>query len=191
MAGFNKLNNGMKKVSYGISYVSMVVIFIIMVLTFVAVMLRYFVPGAGISGMVELTELAMVLIVFLGFSFTQYAGGHVHVDIFTNMIKNLRARFIFNGCIRIVTAFFSFWVTYAAFLRAVSEKVVTGVLKIPVAPFVYVMAIGMAWFSIVLLMDGLDHFLQGVSKEGPTPEKTEADIIVEEALAAAGQETAE
>lgn len=187
MAGFNKVNNVMRTISNGLNYISMIAIFATMVLTFIAVLLRYL-PITGFSGMIELTELAMVLIIFFGLSYTQYAGGHVHVDIFTNMIKNMRARYIFNGIIRIITAFFSFWVAYAAFLRVPEERVSTGVLHIPIAPFVAIMAIGMTWFTIVLLMDGLDHFLQGVSKEGPKPEKTEADIIVEEALAAAGED---
>lgn len=179
MAVFNKINGVFKKISHGVSYLSMVVTFAVMIMMIIAIILRFF--KSGIPGSIEMTEIAMIVIVFLGLSYTQYVGGHVHVDIFTNMIKNVRARYVFNGFIRIVTAFFSFWVTYAAFLRAPSERAATGVLRIPLSPFVYIMAIGMLLFTIVLLLDGLDHILQGTGKEGPRAQKSEAEEIVEEA----------
>lgn len=182
MAAFNKINGVFKKISFGLAYVSMVVTFAVMIMMIIAIVLRFF--KSGIPGSIEITEVAMVVIVFLGLAYTQYIGGHVHVDIFTNMIKNIRARFVFNGIIRIVTAFFSFWVTYAAFLRAPEERAATGVLRLPLSPFVYVMAIGMLIFTIVLLLDGIDHILQGTSKEGPRQQKSEAEEIVEEAQSA-------
>ncbi len=185
MATFNKINGGMRKVSFGVCYVSMAITFILMCMTIIDVVMRYFFHS-GFKGNIELTEIGIALIVFLGLSFTQYVGGHVHVDIFVNMIKNLRVRFCWNGIVRIITAVFSAFVTYAVFLRAPGERTVTGVLKVPLGPVMYIVAIGMAFFTLVLFMDGLDYFLQGVSKEGPKLGKSEAEILVEEAESAVG-----
>lgn len=186
MATFNKIDEVLRKISFGLSYISMVAIFVIMLITFVTVVLRYLFSG-GVSGTVELTEFGMVIIIFFGLSYTQYVGGHVHVDIITDRIRNLRARFVFNGIVRIITGIFCAFVAYAAIVRIPMESVSSGVLLIPLKPFVVIMAVGLVWFTVILIIDGLKHVLQGLSKEGPTPEKTEAEMLAEQAALAKGE----
>jgi TRAP-type C4-dicarboxylate transport system permease small subunit len=65
--------------------VSAVALFAMMVLTFADVMARKFLPNA-IVGAVELTELLMMVMIFVALPLASAAGEHIAFDLFDRML---------------------------------------------------------------------------------------------------------
>ena len=129
-------------------------ILIILVLLIVAdVILRYFF-GKGIPGSYELTEYMFGLIVFLGLAYTQIEGRHVFVDL---VIKRFppRMRKILGFLSQILVTLLLMVIGCETILRAVTcwrRHEVSGVLGIPLAPFIFAAAIGILVLSLTILV---------------------------------------
>jgi TRAP-type C4-dicarboxylate transport system permease small subunit len=147
-------------------WIAMVILLLLMFLTVGDVVGRYmvgFIPGFGpIPGSFELTEFMLAIIVLTAIGYTQVKGEHISIDMFITKFSP-RVRAIIDS----VTNFLSLtifalvtWQTikYAQLLYESHD--VSGVLRLPVYPFLIVAAIGSLMFCLAML----SSFFQSLKK---------------------------
>ncbi len=122
----------------------------LMIITFVDVMGRYLF-NAPVTFSVELTELAMGLVIILGLAHTTFNRGHISVDLLAPVLPRgvlaLLARLsAVAGAFFIGLIAWKFWGKVAS---TKSDGLATQILFVPVYPFVAIMAAG-ATFSALL-----------------------------------------
>ena len=104
-------------------------------------------------GAYELTELAMVLVVFLGLPYCAATGGHVAVDVLGGMLERPRLRWI-TPMVHLAGAALLALMAWQAGLFALGSKArgeATNMLRIETWPFELLTAASMALFAVVLL----------------------------------------
>jgi C4-dicarboxylate transporter DctM subunit len=130
-------------------------LFVLMLLISADVSGRYFL-GRPITGAFEITDLAMVLIVFLGIAFTALKGGHVSLgDLLLGRFSNRLRAFIVTTTNILGLCLFGL-IVWQSILQANLLRLkgaVSELLLIPVYPFQWVVAFGSALLCIVLLFD--------------------------------------
>jgi TRAP-type C4-dicarboxylate transport system permease small subunit len=105
-------------------------------------------------GAYEMSELAMVLIVFLALPYCAATGGHVAVDVLSPVLDRpgfrwLNALIHFSGAV--LMAVIAWQATLYAFVSAARGEA-TNMLKIPQQPFQLTAAACAALFAVVLLV---------------------------------------
>ncbi len=108
-----------------------------------------------INGAFELTEYLLLMFVFASFAYCQMLDGHIKVTILMRGLPKKLA-FVLTSITSLLATFVMFYVGYAAVQQAISitEKgMVTDVLKITQAPFIWVEAVCMFVFAITCLFD--------------------------------------
>jgi TRAP-type C4-dicarboxylate transport system permease small subunit len=116
------------------------------------VLMRY-VLRLPFLGAYELTELAMVLIVFLGLAYTGATGGHVTVDVFAALLERPGLRWI-AVAVNLAGAALLGVITWRTLLHALESGArgeATNMMRIPHQPFELVAAACAALFAVVLL----------------------------------------
>ncbi len=116
------------------------------------VLMRY-VLRLPFLGAYELTELAMVLIVFLGLAYTGATGGHVAVDVFAALLERPGLRWI-AVAVNLAGATLLGVITWRTVLHAMESGArgeATNMMRIPHQPFELVAAACTALFAVVLL----------------------------------------
>lgn len=115
-----------------------------------------------IPGSVELIELLMVLVVFLGLAECAVHRGNVSVDLFVDQLPK-KAQAVIDA----FTCLFSVGiVSLITWQSAVQVKIlwqsgfVSGALHIPYWPFAIVMVLGWAAFALVLIV----HFFENLGR---------------------------
>lgn len=125
----------------------------LMALVLFDVLMRYVLRLPFLGGF-ELTEMLMVLVVFLGLPYCAATGGHVAVDLFARILDRPRLRWILvpihlaGAALLAVMAWQA--VRYAAGSAARGEA--SQMLKIPDWPFQVVAAVSAAVFAAVLVV---------------------------------------
>ena len=146
------------KVANGIAAVFL---FMLMLLTCADVALRYLF-NKPILGSFELTEFMMAIIIGLALAYCALMKGHVRVDLVVSSlpargqtIMNSIANFAFLGLFVLIT-----WRIIPRALQMMEAGQLTAILRIPVFPFVLVVAVGTLVLYIVLLK----NFFEDLSK---------------------------
>jgi TRAP-type C4-dicarboxylate transport system permease small subunit len=155
----------------GLHWVSMVVLLLLMLLTVGDVVGRYlvgFIPGLGpIPGSFELTEFMLAVIVLTAIGHTQMKEGHISIDLIVSKfsprvqaITDAVTDFLSLAMFALVT-----WRTikYAQLLYESHD--VSGVLRLPVYPFLVVAAIGSLMFCLAMLSTFLQSLRRAVKNE--------------------------
>ena len=153
---------GLEKFCKYLSAAGMVIFMIMVALTFADVFLRYFFNNS-LNGTVEVTELFMVIVVFSSVAYTQWTRNHVVMDVLTASMKprwqNLWA------C---VTTFWSMVVMALCIWTSVrygqKTSSITGILLIPLEPFIYFVAFGFFTLLLTLCWDFI-RALARISRE--------------------------
>jgi TRAP-type C4-dicarboxylate transport system permease small subunit len=104
-------------------------------------------------GAYEMTELAMVLIVFLALPYCAATGGHVAVDVLSPVLDRPRLRWV-NALVHLAGAALLLIIAWQATLYAmgsVARGEATNMLRIPKYPFELVTAACAAIFALVLI----------------------------------------
>ncbi len=129
------------------------------------VLLRY-VFNSPILGSYEIVEYMMALLIPFGVVYCAHTKSHVAVDILFDRFPKR-----FQGIISVLTslAVFLFFVLIAwqniLFIKeSYAQKITSGVLYIPVYPFVTALAVGFVALCLVLLIDFLKTFFKRVKK---------------------------
>lgn len=147
---------------------------IMMLLTFLNVAGRKLL-NSPVVGAVEMTELLMGLIVFLGIAYTTHSRSHVTVDIITSRLPG-RARDALALAALILSAGFMAFVSWRLWVVAnetVSDNLRTQVWELPVYPAAYLMAAGSTLVVLILLVQIVQSALRLVPRRGAAPSRTD------------------
>ncbi|MBU4563120.1 MAG: TRAP transporter large permease subunit [Desulfarculus sp.] len=107
--------------------------------------------GKSLSGVVELEEYLMVVIVFLALGYTQKSGGHIFIDLVTCKLPRKAARCLQTFSLASCSVFFGVmcWRTVLTAMHKTTEY--STMLGIPVWTALALAAIGVAVMCLVLL----------------------------------------
>ena len=169
MAVYEKIREAATKVCKGIAVVAMAVIIIIMLVLVIDIVLRFSTENKAIRGTYELTEMAMIVIIFLSLAITQIEKEHIHVSMFIDRLP-YRAKTFINAAVSAFTTVLSAIVFYASLLLATGHQtsgITTAVLYVPLYPFSFIMSIGLLSLTVVLLLDTVDYLIKGVKNIAP------------------------
>ena len=150
----------------------MAVIFILMIITTVDVILRKVSP-LSIRGSYELTEMGMLIIVFLGIAAFQVKGGHVRVDMFVNKFPG-RAKIITAIVVQLIECVAGGFLIYGNIEKMLAngaKGISTSTLLIPTWPFCAIMMIGSILFTIMMILDLILTVIDLAKYRKPTAEE--------------------
>ncbi len=137
----NRLDALVGRVGDGLARAGAFVLAAMMVMTFCDVVGRY-AFNSPIIGTVEMTEMCMGLLVFLGLAFTTRSGGHIVVDVVTLRLPvrwRRRLEFVAHVASTLIVALIS-WQLWRIAADTVSDNLLTQVWELPVYPVAYMMA---------------------------------------------------
>jgi TRAP-type transport system small permease protein len=104
-------------------------------------------------GTVELTELAVVVLVYLGLAHTESDDGHITVDLLFVRLKE-RGQLVLRaiaGCIGVIVIAAMTWRLYVFAGQLDAGNYTTGVLRIPLYPVAILGVVGAAAFGLAVL----------------------------------------
>ena len=159
-----------KKVFYEINrifvYVSIFSILFVMFLTTADVIGRFF--GHPIKGVYELVELSLALTVFLALGQSQITKSHLGVDFFVSKLPLRRQSVIdFLGYgVSLVMFSLAFWQMVVFAKRMYVVNLETGVLRLPIFPWVIISSFGVLLIVFVLLKDFINEAAKIFKREG-------------------------
>jgi TRAP-type C4-dicarboxylate transport system permease small subunit len=145
--------------------IGIIVLGAMMFLTAIDVILRY-IFNRPVPGSYELTQFMMAIVVPFGIAYCAYAEGHVNVDLiitrFSKRVQNI---------LGIITSLFSLglfilitWQNLKYVKEQFESKLTSAVLLIPVYPFVFLVALGIAVFCLVLFRDIMKYMDKGAER---------------------------
>jgi TRAP-type C4-dicarboxylate transport system permease small subunit len=158
------LNRAVALISRYINSAAAGILIAMMFLTAADVLLRYFF-NRPISGSFEVTEYMMAIIISFGLAHCAIRKGHVSVDLVLSRFTR-KGQAVVSSLMYLLSFGFFVLVTWQSFLyigKIFKSHLTSAVLLIPTFPFVALLAIGIAVFSLVLLIDFLDYLSQAVS----------------------------
>ncbi len=149
-----KIQRILDKITAGISWVGAGAL-VLMILIVVANVIGRYLLGKPVLGAVEMVGLLTVIVVFCVLAFTEAKGAHIVVDILVSRLHG-RTKAILASIMSLLGAVFFImmgWQGWDLMLSNLSPFVrTTGVLSIPFAPFMMIMAIGCVLFGLELLV---------------------------------------
>jgi TRAP-type C4-dicarboxylate transport system permease small subunit len=122
--------------------------------------------GIPLKGTVDIVSLLGVLVIGGAIAYTQVLKGHVRITLFIDMLPK-PARAVFTGFVDLAgMALFGIlsWQTILFALGTQENGELSEVLKIPVAPFAFVVSIGCVSLTMVLLVDLINILTRGIKK---------------------------
>lgn len=135
-------------------YLSIALISVIILLVVANVVGRYFFRKP-VLGHVELVQLLSVALVFFILAYTEYKGGHIKVDLVVRLLSR-RIRAILGAITGILTLAFAVLMCWRGITLATAN--ITPIytrseaLSIPIAPFMFCLALGSFLFSLELII---------------------------------------
>lgn len=154
MKTLEKIEKVIKTITTAIASISYVGFFFIMAITVIDVIIRY-ITGSAILGVYEIVERVMICAVFASFAYTQTEHGHVMISLIVRLYPP-KLRCVLMALNNILSAVASVLVGYAAAKQAVvafDAHYTTGVLKILIYPFYWVVVVSMAALCVAFLLD--------------------------------------
>ena len=159
------LNRVVRPPSRWLHIVGMAILAVMMVLTFVDVFGRY-ILNHPLTGTYEITVYMMSILVAFSLAYCAVMKGHVTVDVVVSRFPE-RAQAIIDsitGLIGLVLFSLITWQCALYVREQFNAGVQSLVLLIPVFPFVGVVALGLAMFTLVLLTRLIEFLSQAVKK---------------------------
>ena len=141
--------------------VGAVVLAVMVLMTFFDVMGRYLI-SQPIVGTVDMTELFMGLIIYLGVGATTHRGDHISVDIVvSHLAPALRMMTdLLSDVISAVLAVLICWQLWIVAVDTQVNTIVTRVWETPVYPVAYVMAAASIFMALAFVL----HVLKGLRR---------------------------
>lgn len=137
-----------------LSYLGAAVLMAMMLLTTLDVVCRY---GFNhpLLGVLEITEFMIVLVAFCFLGPMQKDKGHVVVDLLVSRFssRNQRLVNIFSLSLSLGVVALLTWTSLVRGQEVMEIGEYSGILRIPVSPFVFMVAVGFAAFGLDLLAD--------------------------------------
>lgn len=140
----------MKRLSTLFTGIAGVALFAMMVLTFADVFARKFLPNS-IRGAVEVTELLMLVMIFVALPMVSRAGEHIVFDLFDRVLPAAWLRWQKRIASLVGAALFggAAWIVFERAQRTASLGDITSALEIRLAPFHFVAAAMLALTALV------------------------------------------
>ena len=163
---YNKIKGHIVKFCRAISMGAVAAILVIMFIVVIDIILRYVTAEAAIRGTYELSEMAMVIIIFLSLAVTQIEKEHIRVTLIIDKLP-FRARAYEDAVVSAVMAVMAFITFYAGILLAMDNfqsGQYTAVLYIPRYPFALIMSVGLLALTIAFAFDTVDYLIKGSKK---------------------------
>ena len=172
--GLGRVRKGLHAVIMGGTWVGGAALIVMVLVTFAHVLARYLLRKP-LMGAVELTQFLLVVTAFLAIPYTEVRKQHVTFDeVVVLFPRRLRAMTI--GIMYFLVGVYALITCWQEALLAVSYMIpsmrVTDVLKIPIAPAMFIIAIG-------ALLWGIDLFLNALS---PLEAAQQEDIKKQEGI---------
>jgi TRAP-type C4-dicarboxylate transport system permease small subunit len=136
-----------------------------MFLTAADVLLRYLF-NKPIMGSYELIQYMMVITITVGLACCGLGKGHVTLDALTSRLPR-RTRAIIDSIVGLLSLIIVLLITRQTciYITTLQKSQLTStVLLIPVYPFVAIVAFGVAFFCVVLMLHFLEFILEGMRK---------------------------
>ena len=154
------------KACSAICYVSMIFIAAMMLIMFVDSMLGLFF-NYRITGIFELVQCMLLVVVFASWAYTQTVHGHIHVTMFVGMMPQKLRFFCFSltSLLSVATMVFGTWGVSRGIAEKMAAREITATLMIPIWPLFVVETVVFALFSLVLLGDTIKSIIAIFSKE--------------------------
>jgi len=149
-----RIQRALDKITTGVSWVGAGAL-VLMVLIVVANVVGRYLLRKPVLGAVEMVGLLTVIVVFCVVAFTEAKGAHIVVDILVSRLHGRTKAILASIMSLFGAAFFIImgWQGWDLMLSNLSPFVrVTGVLSIPFAPFMLIMALGCVLFGLELLV---------------------------------------
>lgn len=147
---------------------------ILVVVTFLNVIGRY-IFRRPLQGAVEISQLLLAITVFFAITYTEVRKQHVTFDEVVNRFP-IRLKAIILGIIYFIVALFAFILSWQETLLAVSYCIpsvrVTDVLKLPIAPVMFIIAIGAFLWGLELILNSFT----------PISSSQKEDVITQEGI---------
>lgn len=160
MKAFEKIRDLIHKVSNAIVWVSAISLIFISILIFIDVFCRY-VINRPITGAQEITQMAIMVVVYMGLPCATLRRRHIRVDALVIKFQEPK-RLICLGITSLIVILYSapaFWFLLKqgiAYFHNLSNG--TMLLKIPYAPFYIIAAFGCFQLTLELILDGIRYF---------------------------------
>lgn len=144
------------------TYVSAVVIILLMLLVVADVCGRYFFNNP-ITGASELASLMMIIVVFPALAWAALTGKHVKVDLLMERFSP-RVQIIVD-CITMLAALGMYIViTWQSVRNAMGVHDITSMIRLPHAPFHWVMVLGLAVFCLSIVVLAIQNITKAVKR---------------------------
>jgi len=154
MSGWEQFKRVVHRSTHVVCVLGMVFILPLMLMTTADVLSRSFL-NKPLPGVVELSEYMLALVILLGAAYTQQVRGHVHVDFLTSHMgartQSIISMFTTLLCLAIVSV-----VVWQGYMLGLDETSVSDMLRIPKAPFKFLVGIGGSLLWLELLIDLVD-----------------------------------
>ena len=140
------------KIAHALNSIGVVIIFLLMLLTVADVVLRK-ILNKGILGTLEISEFMMVAIVYFSLAEGELKDRNVNVDLLVNRLS-LKSRAIIDVIVKSLGFVLYCCITFAVFGYAAlmkSSGEVSLDLWLPKYPLIYIVALALILFSVVLL----------------------------------------
>jgi len=162
------------RVTFCLARIATVALALIAVVTFCDVIARK-VFNSGFTFTVEMTEMAMALIVFLGVGLVTHQRGHIVVDVVTLRLSE-RARVWLELVTNILSLGFVLIMVWRLWLQAFfirSKGDLTPIWNIPLWPIAYLIAAGSIFLVTGLVLHVLDSIDRAANPGKVAPEAVE------------------
>ena len=150
---------------------------VFMLLAVVADVTRRGLAGQSVKGVVELGEVMMVVIVFLGLGYAERRGAHVSMTLLVRKLSH-RWSAVINGLGLLLVVVVVGWMVYVTADRALASFEVReyrfGLVRVPVWPARVAIAVGLAAYFLELLFRLYDDILAAFGR-GRAPVVEEPD----------------
>lgn len=146
-----RIKGGIRKLTYNLCKGGMFFAIPLMLLTTLDVIGRSFF-SKPIPGTIEISEYLLSIIILLGVAYTQQVKGHVGVDILIGRVSSRKRKLVQLTttllCILIVLL-----LTVEGLKKALEEKTVSDMLRIPQKPFRFLVFVGGSLLILEFLAD--------------------------------------
>ncbi|MCF6096338.1 TRAP transporter small permease [Thermovorax subterraneus] len=151
------------KLNAVLNYIGIAVMLFIMTITVIDITGRYFF-NRPLAGTIELTELSLVVIVYLTIGYAEHFKEHVVIDTIYNLMPKSVQKFMYvlGSFISLVTAVLLSYYLYLYAGKVVAGGYKTGVLGIRYYPVIYVASVGAACYALAII----SNLCEFIKKEG-------------------------
>ena len=151
---------------------------VIVLVAIIADVTRRSLAGKSVQGVVELGEVMMVVIVFLGLGYAERRGAHVSMTLLVRKLPT-RSAAIINGLGLLLVVAVVGWMVYVTADRALASFEVReyrfGLVRVPVWPARIAIAVGLAVYFLELVFRLFDD-IQAARGKGPGPVSEDAGV---------------